>query len=77
MKRTGVVIDDARRAALKALVPHAHLLAGSYSLPNREQPTTEHHQAVADELRRLGDLMDGLAERGTATVLAAFFGGLG
>jgi hypothetical protein len=56
---------DPRRAALKVLVPYAHLLATSYE-------TAEH--PVARELRRLADFMDAVATDGSPPQLAAFFG---
>lgn len=53
-----------RREAAKLLVPYAHWAA---------RLTTDDTQ-LARELRALADRLDSLGARGTATVLAAFWG---
>jgi hypothetical protein len=69
-------VVQARKWALKALIPHAHLLAASYELgPGGKGEARPEDALVGEQLRRLAHLMDGLSERGTPTVLEAFFGG--
>jgi hypothetical protein len=66
--------DAARRAALKALVPAAHQVARTYATRQGLDFTPIEHAAVSVELRKLADRMDDLAERGSAAVVASFFG---
>lgn len=56
---------DPRRAALKELVPYAHLMANSYG---------EILPALALELRRLANFLDAVATDGDPSQLAALFG---
>jgi hypothetical protein len=58
----------ARREALRVLVAYVHWEATVHAQGAPE---------VAAELRRLGDKISDLANRGTAAVLANFFGALG
>lgn len=58
-------LAECRRAALKELSISAHYIAGAWAYSD---------EAVAVELRRLADLMDTLATRGTAVGLTLFFG---
>lgn len=73
----------ARRAALKEVVIATHLLATTYSMRHDlsgrplEAGQLAAHQAMAAQLRGLADKMDGIASRGTPSVLAAFFGAPG
>ncbi len=55
---------DARREALRLLVAYVHWEATSH---------TQRAPEVAKELRRLGDKISDLANRGTGSVLADFF----
>ncbi len=75
---------DPQRAALKLLVPHAHLIAAAYWGQTHDMdghPLTltavEDNRALSVELRRIADRMDEVASRGSASVLAAFFGATG
>ena len=79
-----MINTDKQRTALKILVPHAHLIASGYwSLTHDSQGEKLPAEAIADnralatEIRRIADRMDEIASRGTPSVLAAFFGGLG
>jgi hypothetical protein len=75
---------DPQRMALKILVPHAHLIAAGYwalTHDSEGQPLSstaiEDNRALSVELRRIADRMDEVASRGSASVLAAFFGATG
>lgn len=65
-----VVIESARRGALKEMVRYAHLMAASWmqGCPDTNDMT------ISVELRRLADRLDDLATNGTAPALAQFFG---
>ena len=57
-------LAQSRRIALKELVVSAHYIASAWALSD---------DAVAQELRRLADLMDALATRGTEAAISCFF----
>jgi hypothetical protein len=59
---------NARREALRLLVAYVHWEATTH---------TQRAPEVATELRRLGDKISDLSNRGTASVLAEFFGAAG
>ncbi len=74
---------DKQRVALKILVPHAHLIAAGYWALTHDSEgnplsltAIDENRALSVEIRRIADRMDEVATRGTASVLAAFFGAL-
>lgn len=72
MTATGL-LEQARRAALKALVPHVHALAASYSRTSGHNGMATAQTLVGTQLRKLADLIDAIATKGTARALADLF----